>query len=166
MNLKESSIIEILDDINKKNLEKYYNYIDKNNINLIYFYEAEYPAKLKNIENFPAYIYIRGNIENLYGDNVAIVGSRKASLYGTNVAKKIANQLANRNINIVSGLALGIDKYAHLGALESKIGKTIAVIGTGISDFEIYPDENKKIFERILENKGTIGSEFGFGKIL
>ena len=51
MNLKESSIIEILDDINKKNLEKYYNYIDKNNINLIYFYEAEYPAKLKNIEN-------------------------------------------------------------------------------------------------------------------
>ena len=88
MNIKESSIIEILDDINKKNLEKYYNYIDKNNINLIYFYEAEYPAKLKNIENFPAYIYIRGNIENLYGDNVAIVGSRKASLYGTNVAKK------------------------------------------------------------------------------
>lgn len=163
MNLKESSIIEILDDINKKNLEKYYNYIDKNNINLIYFYEAEYPAKLKNIENFPAYIYIRGNIENLYGDNVAIVGSRKASLYGTNVAKKIANQLANRNINIVSGLALGIDKYAHLGALESKIGKTIAVIGTGISDFEIYPGENKKIFERILENNGTIVSEFRIG---
>lgn len=163
LNLKEKIILEILSDENKKNLERYFNYIEKNNIKLIYFYDKRYPSKLKNISKFPAYIYVRGNLENLYEDNVAIVGSRKASLYGTNIAKKIAKNLADKNINIVSGLAIGIDKYAHLGALESKIGKTIAVIATGVSDFEIYPYENKRLFERILENNGTIVSEFRIG---
>lgn len=163
LNLKEKIILEILSDENKKNLGKYFNYIEKNNINLIYFYDERYPSKLKHISNFPVYIYVRGNLENLYENNVAIVGSRKASLYGTNIAKKIAKDLADKNINIVSGLAIGIDKYAHLGALESKIGKTVAVIATGVSDFEIYPYENKKLFERILENNGTIVSEFRIG---
>lgn len=163
LDLKERTILEILNYNNRKNLEKYFDYMEKNNINLIYFYDEKYPSKLKNISNFPAYIYIRGRRENLYEDNVAIVGSRKASVYGINIAKKIARNLADKNINIVSGLAIGIDKYAHLGALESKIGKTIAVIATGITDFEIYPYENKKIFERILENDGTIVSEFRIG---
>lgn len=163
LELKEKYILEILSNKNKINLEKYFNYIEENNIKLIYFYDEKYPSKLKNIENFPAYIYVRGKLENLYADNVAIVGSRRASLYGTSIAKKIARALADKNINIVSGLAIGIDKYAHLGALESKIGNTIAVIATGISDFEIYPYENKRIFERILENNGTIVSEFRIG---
>ena len=99
-------------------------------------------------------MYIRGSLENLYSDNVAIVGSRNASEYGKNVARKISKELADKNINIVSGLALGIDKYAHLGALDSRLGKTIAVLGTGVSDYEVYPFQNKKIFERILENDG------------
>ena len=64
------------------------------------------------------------------------------------------------NLNIVSGLAVGIDKYAHLGALESKIGKTIAVLGTGVNKETLYPLENKRIYERILENEGTIISEY------
>lgn len=161
--LKETDIEEILDIKNKLNLEKYINYIQKNNINLIYYYDDKYPNKLRNISNFPAFLYIRGNINNLYGDNVAIVGSRNASFYGTQVARKIAKELSDKNINIVSGLAIGIDKFAHLGALDSKIGKTIAVLGTGVSDNEIYPYENKKIFERILENGGTIVSEFKLG---
>lgn len=137
--------------------------MENNNIELIYYYDKRFPKRLKNIENFPAFIYVRGKVENLYGDNVAIIGSRDASLYGTNIAKKIGKELADMNINIVSGLAIGIDKYAHLGALESKIGKTIAVIGTGISDNEIYPFQNKKVFQRILENDGTIVSEFKIG---
>ena len=60
-------------------------------------------------------------------------------------------------------MALGVDKYAHLGALDSKLGKTIAVLGTGIGDNDVYPFENKKVFERILENNGTIISEFKLG---
>lgn len=144
-------------------MKRYCDYIENKNIDLIYFYDKRYPQNLRNIDNFPAFLYLRGNIENLYGDNVAIVGSRNASTYGTNIAKKIGKEIADRNINIVSGLAIGIDKYAHLGALESNIGKTIAVLGTGISDFEIYPFQNKKIFEKILENNGTIVSEFKIG---
>ena len=147
----------------KLNLEKYFNYLEKYNIKVISFKDERYPGVLNNIENKPAFLYIRGSLENLYSDNVAIVGSRNASEYGKNVARKISKELADKNINIVSGLALGIDKYAHLGALDSRLGKTIAVLGTGVSDYEVYPFQNKKIFERILENDGTIISELRLG---
>lgn len=163
LDLKESEINNILENEEKRNLEKYVNYMVKHNILLVSCFSEKYPDSLKFIDNRPVFIYIRGNIENLYEDCIAIVGSRNASIYGRNVARKIARELADRNINIVSGLAAGIDKFAHLGALESKTGKTIAVLGTGISDNEIYPFENKKVFENILENKGTIISEFKLG---
>lgn len=163
LDLKESEINNILENEEKRNLEKYVNYMVKHNILLVSCFSEKYPDSLKFIDNRPVFLYIRGNIENLYEDCIAIVGSRNASIYGRNVARKIAKELADRNINIVSGLAAGIDKFAHLGALESKTGKTIAVLGTGISDNEIYPFENKKLFENILENKGTIISEFKLG---
>ena len=95
----------------------------------------------------------------LYG----IVGCRMASHNGQTIARVLGRELANRNINIISGLAIGIDKYAHLGALDSKIGKTIAVLGGSVADEEIYPYENYKVFERILEMGGTVISEYGFG---
>ena len=163
LDLKESEINNILENEEKRNLEKYVNYMVKHNILLVSCFSEKYPDSLKFIDNRPVFLYIRGNIENLYEDCIAIVGSRNASIYGRNVARKIAKELADRNINIVSGLAAGIDKFAHLGALESKTGKTIAVLGTGISDNEIYPFENKKVFENILESKGTIISEFKLG---
>lgn len=160
---KEMSINKILDNNYKVGLEKYANFIEKNNIDLLLCNSNKYPEKLKCIENRPAFLYVRGKLENLYGDSVAIVGSRESSNYGNNVAKKISKELADRNINIISGLAIGIDKYAHLGALESKIGKTIAVLGTDVLENNFYPKENKRIFEKILENNGTIVSEFKLG---
>ena len=163
MNLKfrKDVIFKILNSKNINYLKNCANYFEKNNIQLISVREKNiYPTNLYNIENKPAFLYVRGNIENLYSDNVAVVGSRNATEYGKYVARKIGKRLADKNINIVSGLALGIVKYAHLGALESSIGKTIAVLGTGVSDEEIYPYQNKRIFERILENGGTIVSEY------
>ena len=160
---KEMSINKILDNNYKVGLEKYANFIEKNNIDLLLCNSNKYPEKLKCIENRPAFLYVRGKLENLYGDSVAIVGSRESSNYGNNVAKKISKELADRNINIICGLAIGIDKYAHLGALESKIGKTIAVLGTDVLENNFYPKENKRIFEKILENNGTIVSEFKLG---
>ena len=160
---KEMSINKILDNNYKMGLEKYANFIEKNNIDLLLCNSNKYPEKLKCIENRPAFLYVRGKLENLYGDSVAIVGSRESSNYGNSVAKKISKELADRNINIISGLAIGIDKYAHLGALESKIGKTIAVLGTDVLENNFYPKENKRIFEKILENNGTIVSEFKLG---
>ena len=159
----ERTIKKILDVKNRVNLEKYCNLMEKYNIKLISYNSIEYPNILKQIENKPAFLYVRGRIENLYDDSVAIVGSRKASSYGKWVSRRIAKEIADRNVNIVSGLAIGIDKCAHLGALDSRIGKTIAVLGTGILDSDVYPLENKKVFERILETNGTIITEFGLG---
>lgn len=161
--IKEKNVNKILEKKHRLNIEKYKNYLEKNKIKLICMNSEEYPESLKHIDNKPAYLYVRGKLENLYDDNVAIVGSRKASTYGKFISRKISKEIADRNVNIVSGLAIGIDKYAHLGALDSNIGKTIAVLGTGVSDNEIYPFENKKVFERILENGGTVISEFKLG---
>lgn len=162
INFNENTINKIL-NAHKYKLDRYFNYLEKYNIKVISFMDKEYPKLLKNINSKPAFLYIRGNLENLYSDNVAIVGSRNATEYGKYVSRKIAKELSDRNINIVSGLAIGIDKYAHLGSLESDIGKTIAVLGTGVSNEEVYPFQNKKVFERILENDGTIISEFKLG---
>lgn len=162
-NFKERNIEKILDNKYKTNLERYVNYMKKNKIDLILCNDKRYPSNLQVIDDKPAYLYIRGKLENLYEDSVAIVGSRMATEYGKFIARKFAKEIADRNVNIVSGLAIGIDKYAHLGALDSNIGKTIAVLGTGISDNDIYPLQNKRIFERILENEGTIISEFKLG---
>lgn len=90
-----------------------------------------------------------------------VVGCRMASEMGKNTARMLSRELANRNINIVSGLALGIDKYAHLGALDSEIGKTVAVLGGSLADEEIYPYQNYRVFERILEKGGAVVSEYG-----
>ena len=156
-------IKKILCKTNRLNIEKDLKIMEKYSIKLIACNQIEYPTSLKNIENKPSYLYVRGKIENLYDDCIAIVGSREATYYGKYVAKKISREIADKNINVVSGLAIGIDKYAHLGALESEFGKTIAVLGTGILDSDLYPLQNKKIFERILENNGTIITEFKFG---
>ena len=94
-----------------------------------------------------------------------VVGCRMASEMGKNTARILGRELANRNINIVSGLAIGIDKYAHLGALDSEIGKTVAVLGGSLADEEIYPYQNYKVFERILEKGGAVvsGTDEGYG---
>ena len=92
-----------------------------------------------------------------------IVGCRMASNFGKVTARVIARELANRNINVISGLAIGIDKYAHLGALDSQIGKTVAVLGSSLASEEIYPYQNLKVYERILEKGGAIISEYGIG---
>lgn len=163
LEIKSDIIEKILEPEKRINLRKYLNYIERENIKVISCMSEEYPKLLEYINNKPVFIYVRGNISNLYDDSVAIVGSRNATDYGKNISRKIAKEIADKNVNIVSGLAIGIDKYAHLGALDSSIGKTIAVLGTGVSNNEIYPYENKKIFERILENNGTIISEFKLG---
>lgn len=163
LEIKSDIIEKILEPEKRINLRKYLNYIERENIKVISCMSEEYPKLLEYINNKPVFIYVRGNISNLYDDCVAIVGSRNATDYGKNISRKIAKEIADKNVNIVSGLAIGIDKYAHLGALDSSIGKTIAVLGTGVSNNEIYPYENKKIFERILENNGTIISEFKLG---
>ena len=122
----------------------------------------KYPNQLKNIYDPPAKLYVLGNRSILNQRNFAIVGSRKATQYGKKIAMQISKELAENDLNVVSGLAIGIDSYAHLGCLQVKdAGKTIAVLGSGLD--VIYPKENRKLAEQIINSGGCIISEYPIG---
>jgi len=129
-----------------------------NEIKEITIENQNYPQLLKEIKNPPKKLYFLGEIfsnENCF----AIVGTRKCSNYGKEVAYKIASELAEAGLTIVSGFAPGIDTIAHKAAIE-KEKRTIAVLGTGIDKKSIYPKSNLKLIDKILECGGAIISEF------
>lgn len=120
-----------------------------------------YPERLKYISSPPKELYCLGNLELLnYERNIAIIGSRDCSYYGERATKDFAFNLAKEGVCIVSGLARGIDSFAHIGALNAN-GKTIAVIGSGLD--KIYPKENIKLAESIIKNSGLIITEYPLG---
>lgn len=120
-----------------------------------------YPERLKNIDDAPKELYCLGNLELLnYKNNIAMIGSRNCSNYGERAAKDFAYNLAREDICIISGLAKGIDSFSHIGALNAK-GKTIAVLGSGLDN--IYPKENIKLVEEIINNNGLVISEYPLG---
>ena len=129
----------ILNQEYRKNLEKYDKYMQKNNIKIITIQDANYPQKLLKIFDPPIVIYAKGNIDILNNTSIAIIGSRVCSDYGEQVAKQFAYNLSKHNINVISGLAKGIDTYAHQSTITAS-GKTIAVLGCGIDI--VYPKEN------------------------
>jgi DNA processing protein len=122
--------------------------------------EPEYPARLREIYDPPPLLYVRGNVELLNRHVLAVVGARRPTPYGNQMAERLARDLAVRGLVIASGLARGIDASAHRGALSSGSGSTIGVLGCGID--VVYPKENKKIFDEI-EKRGAIISEFPMG---
>src|SRR5579864_4708899 len=122
--------------------------------------EPQYPARLREIYDPPPLLYVKGNVELLNRHLISIVGARRPTPYGNQMAERISKDLADRGLVIASGLARGIDASAHKGALSSPTGTTIGVLGCGI--YVIYPKENKKIFEQI-EQRGAIISEFPMG---
>ena len=119
--------------------------------------DTRYPKILRNIKNAPQQLYLEGNIKLLDTHGIAIIGSRKCSENGSKMAKKFAQELVSQNITIISGMANGIDKYAHIGAIENR-GNTIAVLGCGFNN--IYPKENEKLYKQIIKNNGLIVSEY------
>lgn len=123
----------------------------------ITFESKYYPEKLRNIYNPPKRLYIKGNVQLLNEQSVAIIGSRNCSKYGETVAKSFAMELGKNGIVTISGMAKGIDTFAHIGSLIGN-GETIAVLGSGLN--RIYPKENEKLFYKILEKGGTIISEY------
>lgn len=126
-------------------------------IQILLYIDPTYPESLKNIYRPPSILYVKGHFQ-LSAINIGMVGSRRATPYGKNVAYTLAKGLSNENICIISGLAKGIDVNSHKGALEGT-GGTIAVLGCGIN--RIYPRENKKMFEEILLHpKSAIVSEW------
>jgi len=119
----------------------------------------DYPPILKQIPDAPLFLYVRGDVRVLSGLAVAMVGTRRPSAYGSSVAHRLAHDLAQRQLVVVSGLARGVDSAAHRGALEAQ-GKTVAVLGSGLD--VIYPRENKRLVEEIAKS-GAVISEFPLG---
>ena len=121
--------------------------------------DVRFPTALAAIHDPPPELWIRGDADALRAPTVAIVGSRAASPYALEVARRLGADLARRNVAVVSGLARGVDSAAHRGALEGG-GVTIAVFGCGVD--VIYPREHRALADRILEH-GALVSEFPIG---
>jgi len=120
--------------------------------------DENYPKLLKGIKNAPEVIYYRGEMksdENCF----AVVGTRRFSPYGKQVALEMAGDLAEAGLIIVSGLAPGIDTFCHTAAVERR-KRTIAVLGTGVDEKSIYPQSNLKLAQKILETGGALISEY------
>jgi DNA processing protein len=126
------------------------------NCTLLNWTDPEYPQNLLQIYDPPVLLYVRGSLQILNHPSISIVGTRRPTLYGTQMAQRIGRDLAARGIVIVSGMARGIDAIGHEGALAGG-GLAVGVLGTGID--VCYPKENKKLFEKVLE-RGAILSEF------
>jgi DNA processing protein len=124
---------------------------------IIPFTDSRYPLKLKQIYDPPLVLFVQGNISLLNQQQIAMVGSRDASINGRNNAFEFAQNLAKVGLVITSGLALGIDGAAHKGTLAVK-GKTIAVVATGLD--QVYPARHRLLAKSILDNDGAIISEF------
>ena len=116
-----------------------------------------YPEILKKIKKPPKKLYLKGNIKILQEPGIAIIGSRNCSKYCENIATKFSKNLAQYNLNIISGMAIGIDSWAHKGALECG-GKTIAVLPCGLDN--IYPKENIDLYNKIINNGGLVLTEY------
>lgn len=129
-------------------------------IGLILYADDTYPEVLKEVYRPPGILYVKGNF-SLANLNIGMVGSRRATAYGKNVAYSLSKKLSDEGVRIISGLAKGIDANAHKGAIEG-LGGTIAVLGCGID--RIYPRENARLYDEILSHPdSSIISEWPLG---
>ncbi len=157
--VRKDVVTNILKRDYKSDPEKELKRITDSGARVILYEDPEYPELLKEIDYPPVLLYALGKKIPKNQFFIGIVGARSATQYGIRVSRDISFKLASMGIGIVSGMAKGIDAYAHLGALKAG-GYTVAVLGTGID--VIYPKENKRIFQNIKEN-GSIVTEFPFG---
>ena len=145
---------------NRENIDKQIEALQKENIKIITIEDKEYPEILKTIYDYPVSIFVKGNEKILNTPAIGIVGCRESSSYGEKVAQYFAYHLSKRKINIISGLAKGIDSQSHIGAIKAK-GITIGVIGSGLDI--VYPKENQYLYDKIIKENGAIISEYPLG---
>ena len=137
------------------------NYLKKNKIKVLTYWDKYYPPRLKKIYDAPVILFYIGDITVLNSNAIAVVGTRNPTQYGKMITEKFCNDLIKYKLTIVSGLARGIDTIAHRTVIKNK-SKTIAVLGCGLD--QIYPPENKNLAQQITEN-GIIISEYRIGTI-
>lgn len=130
-------------------------------VQLVCWSEAAYPPLLRRIYDPPPVLYLRGDPAVLQRHQIAIVGTRRPTPYGAQMAERLGRELAEHGLTITSGLARGIDTMAHRGALAAVGGTTVGVLGCGID--LVYPKENHKLFDQIVGGRGVIVSELPLG---
>ena len=131
-------------------------FCEENGIEIVAFRDARYPARLREIDNPPRLLYVRGSFAPEDRAAIAIVGTRGATRYGLDQARRLGRELAEAGFTVVSGLALGIDGAAHRGALEVG-GRTLAALGGGVA--KVYPREHEDL-ARLIANSGAVFSEY------
>ncbi len=156
----DSKSIEALLTIRKRlDLDREWEKIQRAGVTILTWEDSLYPERLKHIYASPPVLYIKGQITPEDDWSIAIVGTRRATTYGKQAAEEIVAGLVANRITIVSGMARGIDSYAHHACLQDG-GRTIAVLGSGVD--VIYPPENAKLAHQIAEN-GAVVSELPLG---
>lgn len=157
LNIPQQSI-QYLRTVNDDNIKQELEWLSKANNHLLTIDDDLYPPQLKQIDDHPVALFVKGNLEALLLPQLAVVGSRNASQTGLNNAHAFCYDLAKKGIVITSGLAAGVDTQAHQGALDAS-SQTIAVMGTGINT--IYPKTNQAL-AKIIATQGAVISELPF----
>lgn len=155
----KKSVEKILEYRNKFYGDKYIEYLEKSKVKFTSILDDDYPKNLFDIPFKPLVLYYRGNILPEDEISISIVGSRKCTPYGNWATEYFSRELSNLGINIVSGMALGIDSISHKNALKTG-NRTIAILGSSVD--VPYPKTNYKLYEEIIEN-GAVISEFPLG---
>lgn len=144
----------------KFDFNKYFEQLEKQNIYVTTFLDKDFPKSLKDLDGAPVVLYFKGSLKCLSKPSVAIIGTRKMTLYGKEVTKMFSGKLGKIGVTIISGLARGIDTEAHKSCLVVG-GNTIAILGHGLD--QIYPPENRNLANEIVKKGGAIISEFPIG---
>jgi DNA processing protein len=141
------------------NLELVWNNIQKQGIQVLTWKDADYPRRLKDIDQSPPVLYIRGEYRLDDDWAVAIVGTRRVTPYGRQVTAEVASALAHSGVTVISGLARGVDAVAHSSALDAG-GRSLAVLGNGVD--RVYPAEHRLLAERLVKS-GALISDYSPG---
>jgi DNA processing protein len=156
LGLTEAKIKKFRDAKENFDAQKIADQLKKENINYLTLYNEKYPTRLRKIYDPPPVIFYKGSL-NFQLPAVAVIGSRNSTVYGRKIAGRTAQKLAAKGVNIISGLASGIDSTAHQGALAADSGITTAVLGNGFN--YLYPSQNRLLSQKIIE-RGLMLTEF------
>ncbi|MCK4776964.1 MAG: DNA-processing protein DprA [Actinomycetia bacterium] len=154
--LKADTATDLLNLKENIDIEREFKRLKELNIDLLTIDDEEYPQNLTEIYMPPPVFFYKGDLIKKYNIGIGIVGSRRAGFQSLTLAKEIADDISKAGVTVISGLARGVDKYAHIGALNGS-GNTIGVIGNGLNI--IYPSENRSLYLKISE-AGSLISEF------
>lgn len=151
--LTDKDIMNIVDSRKEEVILKNFLMLQQKNVTFISYEDASYPMKLRDLVDPPYGLYVKGQLPKEHAISIAIVGARECSNYGKELASLFGRELSSRGVQIISGLARGIDACAHRGSLDG-MGKTYAVLGSGVD--RCYPVEHYPLYEKIIRTGGVL----------